>query len=45
MKLFLSRAPAIALAVLTLLAIGLAAKVNGYYVFVIANVALLVAAL
>ncbi|WP_298932493.1 branched-chain amino acid ABC transporter ATP-binding protein/permease [uncultured Ramlibacter sp.] len=39
----LSRAPALALAVLVLAALALLTKVNGYYVFVIANVALLVA--
>ena len=36
-------APALALAALTLVALVLAGKVNGYYVFVLANVALLVA--
>ncbi len=36
-------APALALATLTVLALLLAGRVNGYYVFVLANVALLVA--
>jgi len=36
-------APSLALAALTLVALVLAGKVNGYYVFVLANVALLVA--